>query len=449
MKLKLKIIIIFFAGALVATLFIARLSSDPDSLLSWYIGTTKSELWAISHQLRNSGNSSLGLTVAPSDQNSSSQNGVISHSKSAESNLDSIISSPLTTTRIDPNQSKPTVPYNFPLGWYDTVTNLDTPAQIAREGINIVMLYTGKRSIKEVKTYLDRAAAAGIKVMVEIPREEVRRDHRWLITQFVKELKTHPAVFGWYLFDEPEYIKMSPRILERVYRGIKAEDPEHTVGMAFGRLIHIKRYLKALDTVIYFKYPCYYDSPKFCNLQNGIFRKLAETVAFIAKDKSHFWFVLQGYGEDKYGRPTKFNRRLPTFAEERYMLYSAILAQADGLFFWTHYRSQQQWIDSVLTPIVEELQNYLPTITSSLLNNKLVIDNPDIQASLYQNSITQDLLLIAINHSSHKLETAIAIKENIKANSAQVLRSNRWINIEQGLLTDTFEPYAVNIYQLK
>lgn len=335
------------------------------------------------------------------------------------------------------------------MGWYDTVTNLDTPAQIAREGINIVMLYTGKRSIKEVKTYLDRAAAAGIKVMVEIPRDEVRRDHRWLITQFVKELKTHPAVFGWYLFDEPEYIKMSPRILERVYRGIKAEDPEHTVGMAFGRLIHIKRYLKALDAVIYFKYPCYYDSPKFCNLQNGIFRKLAETVAFIAKDQSHFWFVLQGYGEDKYGRPTKFNRRLPTFAEERYMLYSAILAQADGLFFWTHYRSQQQWIDSVLTPIVDELQNYLPIITSSLLNNKLVIDNPDIQASLYQNSITQDRLLIAINHSSHKLETAIAIKENIKANSAQVLRSNRWINIEQGLLTDTFEPYAVNIYQLK
>ncbi len=445
--MRLKLGIIFFAGALVATLFIARLSSDPDSLLSWYIGTTKSELWAISQQLGNSENSSLELIEQQSDNHLSPlspRNATISHS-----NPVSRLSSPSTTTKTTQNWNKQTVPYNFPLGWYDSVTNLATPAQIASEGINIVMPYVGNHSIQEVKAYLDRAAAAGIKVMVEIPRDQVRRDHRWLITQFVKELKTHPAVFGWYLFDEPEYIKMSPRILERVYRGIKAEDPQHTVAMAFGRLMHIQRYLKALDTVIYFKYPCYYDSPKFCNLQNGIFRKLTETVAFIARDQSHFWMALQGYGEDKYGRATKFNRRLPTMAEEKYMVYSAILSQADGLFFWTHYRSQQQWIESVLTPIIKELHNYLPIITSSLLNNKLVINNPDIQASLYQNPLTQDRLLIAINHSSHQLETAIAIKENIKANSAQVLKSNRWINIDRGLLTDTFEPYGVHIYQLQ
>ena len=131
------------------------------------------------------------------------------------------------------------------------------------------------------------------------------------------------------------------------------------------------------------------------------------------------------------------------------MVYSAILAQADGLFFWTHYRSQQRWINSVLTPIVKELKNYLPTITSSNLNHQLVTDNPHIQAVLYQDLLTQNSLIIAINHSSKKLQTAIAIKQNIKANSAQVINSEKSININQGLLTNTFEPYAVQIYQLK
>lgn len=435
--MKLKFRIIFFVGTLLVTLFIVKLSSDPNSWVSWYVGTTKSELWAISQRLENS---PPKLSQQGVNHNSFSHNELISVASSSVNS---------TTTQIARNSDSQNIPENFPLGWYDSITNLDTLPRIAGEGMNMVMPYIGQQSIQEVRAYLDRAAAAGIKVMVEIPRNQVRRDHRWLITQFVKQLKTHPAVLGWYLFDEPEFIKLSPRILERVYRAIKAEDPHHTVAIAFGKLIHIKKYIKALDTVIYFKYPCYYDSPKFCGLENGIFRKLTSTAAFLAKQQDHFWMALQGYGENEDGSPTKFNRRLPSIAEERYMVYSAILAQADGLFFWTHYRSQQRWINSVLTPIVKELKNYLPTITSSNLNHQLVTDNPHIQAVLYQDLLTQNSLIIAINHSSKKLQTAIAIKQNIKANSAQVINSEKSININQGLLTNTFEPYAVQIYQLK
>ena len=444
MKLKFsrRFSLIFFVGALIITLLIAKLSSDPDSLLSWYIGTTKSELWALTHQWENS------QTFPPEWQEQQPNTDFLPQDQTISSFYSSESSSLIATTKMSQSRSNDKLPFNFPLGWYDSVTNLNTPAQIANQGINIVMPYTGKRSIKEVRAFLNRAAAAGIKVMVEIPRLEVRRDHRWLITQFVKKLKTHPAVYGWYLYDEPEFIKLSPRLLERVYQAIKEEDPQHTVAIAFGKLLPIKRYLKALDTVIYFKYPCYYDSPKFCNLQNGIFRKQAATAASIARKKSNFWFVLQGYGEDKHGKPTRFNRRLPSVEEERYMVYSALLAPADGLFFWTHYLSQPQWINSVLTPIIKELQTYLPTITNSSLKDQLAIDNPNIQARLYQNSITQDLLLIAINHGGNSLKTAIAIKENIKVNSAKVLNSSLSVDISQGILTDTFKPYAVHVYQL-
>lgn len=447
--MKLKFSLVFFAGALILTLLFAKLSSDPDSLLSWYIGTTKTELWALTQQEENSSTLPPEWQEQKSYTNPLPPSQVIPNSNSTEPSPTSVGSSPIAPSKIARNGGNQKLSSNFPLGWYDNIKNLDTPAQIANQGINLVMPYTGASDIKEVRAYLDRAAAAGIKVMVEIPRLEVRRDHRWLITQFVKNLKTHPAVYGWYLYDEPEFIKLSPRLLERVYQAIKKEDPQHTVAIAFGKLIHIRKYLKALDTVIYFKYPCFYDSPKFCNLQNGIFRKQATTAAFIARKQSNFWFVLQGYGEDKDGKPTRFNRRLPSFEEERYMVYSAILSPANGLFFWTHYLSQPQWINSVLTPIIKELQTYLPAITSSPLNDQLTIDNPNIQARLYQNSISQDLLLIAVNHSSKPSKTAIAINNNTKVNSAKVINSALSLDISQGTLTDTFEPYAVHIYQLK
>ncbi|MEM7758546.1 MAG: hypothetical protein AAF298_10530 [Cyanobacteria bacterium P01_A01_bin.40] len=438
MKLKFKLI--FWAILLIATIFLIKLSSSPDSWINWHISTTKSELWAISQKLGNYSSSEPEFGTASLLSENSVDEGVIPSLNSA-----------IATAEIV--SSQPSVPYNFPLGWYDSITNLDTPAQIADQGMNLIMPYTGKHSVPEVKAYLDRAAAAGIMVMVEIPRIEVRRDHRWLITQFVKQLKNHPAVYGWYLFDEPEFTKMSPRILERVYRAIKAEDPQHPVAMAFGRLLYIRKYLKALDTVMYFKYPIMDNSPEFSGLENGTFSKLLNTATVIAQKPQDVWFILQGYGRDKYGRQTKFKRRLPTAAEARYMVYSGILAQADGLFFWTHYRSQQQWIDSVLRPIIQELKNYLPAIENetfnSRLGNEIAVDNSSIQARLYRNSTTQDLVLIAINHSNRKLNTAIAIKENIQVNSAQVLSAKGSIDIYEGLLQDIFEPYGVNIYQLK
>ncbi|MEM8718693.1 MAG: hypothetical protein AAGE84_05220 [Cyanobacteria bacterium P01_G01_bin.39] len=426
MKLKLKLILWVFLA--IATIWLVKFSYGADSPVSWYIGTIKSELWAMS-QIKYS---------SEVDKPKLNQGSIMT-------NFNQVIANAKTAS------DQPLISDNFPLGWYDSVSNLDTPALIADEGMNIIMPYIGESSIQEVKAYLDQAAAAGMKIMVEIPRLEVRRDHRWLITQFVKELKTHPAVHGWYLFDEPEFIKLSPRILERVYRAIKAEDPKHTVAIAFGRPLYIRKYLKALDTVMYFKYPIMDNSPEFSGLENGIFSKLLNNVTAIASKPHDVWFILQGYGRDKHGRQTRFKRRLPTAAESRYMVYSAILAQADGLFFWTHYRSQQQWIDSVLTPIVQELKGYLPAIANQTFNSRknIAVDNSRIQARLYQNSTTQDLLLIAINHSKRQIDTAIAIKENTKVNLAQILPAHNSVNLSGGVLQDVFEPYDVHIYQLK
>ena len=420
-KLQLKPIL--FGTIVIISLFFVVASHS--SSISWHLGTIKSELWAASQQKSND----PGLGFEAID---------LHESKAA------IFSNPRSRETDDTGLNSP----NFPLGWYSSVDYPDALPQIAAEGINFVIPYTGKSEAIEVKAFLDRASGAGIKVLVEIPRLQVKRDHRWLITQFVKKLKSHPALAGWYLYDEPEYVQLSPRLLERVYGAIKTEDPEHTIAIAFGKLNRVRNYLKALDTVVYFNYPCYDDTPQFCNFESSGFGQLSANAAQFAKAQKNFWMVLQGYGEDKNGKPRN-NRRLPSFEEERYMIYSSILARTNGLLFWAHYLSQQSWIDSVLTPLVRELQEYLPAITSQRTVPKALANNSAIQASLFRNPQNNNLLLIALNHSSQSVETAIALQPRIKVNSIRVMQENRAIALERGILTDVFEPFAVHVYQLQ
>lgn len=427
--MKFKLNIILFTLALFISLLLSKVSLSSDSTLSWYLGTKKSELWALSYQLKNwEFNNSINLNSLQSNQQEISHNEIIAEQ----------------INKKDDNS----IPYDFPIAWYDSIQNLDTPPKVAQEGMNLLIPYTGESGIKEVRNYLDQAEAAGIQVLVEIPRFWIRTGSTNKITNFVRQLKSHPATFGWYLYDEPEFIQLSPKLLEKAYQAIKLEDPEHSITMALNKLMRTTNYLNALDILMYFNYPCFYDTPEFSGFAKGEFKQLAQGAASIAKDKKRFWFILQGYGEDENGKPTRFNRRLPTLAEERYMIYSAVLAQANGLLFWSHYLSQQKWIDSVLTPTLNELKTYLPAITNRDFQDDLTINHPDIQASLYRNPLTKNLLLIAINHSNHSIKSAIALSERVKASSAKVLTENRSIPLNRQRLYDQFSPYAVHIYQI-
>ena len=418
MRIKYKLLCFICICILTASLIIVGANVSPFSVAGSYIEIARSQLWAIAHQ-RQISSSLLDSTTS-------------------DSNKDRAIAIEA--------QSERSIPYSFPLGWYDSVDYLDTPAKIADEGINAIIPYTGNSNPEKVRAYLDRAAAANIKVVIEIPRDDVKSQRTEQVIQFVRELKSHPATYGWYLYDEPKPTTITPTALKQIYQAIKAEDPEHTVAIAFNRLFRIPQYFEAFDVAMYDKYPVLYNSLEFAGFYHNTFKMLVDTAVSLTGEKD-FWYIVQGYGENPDGTPRN-NKRLPTVAEERYMVYTTVLAQVDGLFFWAHYISQQQWIDSVLTPIIKELQNYLPAITNNALDNELAVDNSAIQAKIYRDPDTLNLLLIAINHSDRQLETAIAL-EDIEAKSAEVVGENRSIDLSQKTLTDTFEPHAVHIYQLK
>jgi hypothetical protein len=341
---------------------------------------------------------------------------------------------------------KPTVE-EFPLGVYDRIDRAKHPEQIQKYGFNLVMPYVGYgKDYSTIEKYLDAASAAGIQVMLEPFRDAVRTGDIATVTEFVRTFKQHPAVFGWYAYDEPNIKKreVSPQTLESVYKAIKIEDPERPVAVTFSGGVDA-RYLNALDIAMSDMYPSKYGQPEFNNLDK--FRELIEVSASRAKDKE-FWPVIQAYGRHKLDIIPNAQLRFPTIAEERYMIYTALLAGADGLFFYAYHRASQSWVDSVLTPVVEELHGYIPAIKTGLRNGQVKVNRPDIQVALYQDPKTEGYLLVAVYHGSGKVDATIEINGLVSANSVRVLEEERTVDLKGKSLKDVFDSYAVHIYAI-
>lgn len=333
----------------------------------------------------------------------------------------------------------------FPLGWIDRVERPQTPAKVAQEGINLLIPYTHSYQQPTIETYLNNARENGIKVFLEPYREPVRNEDAAAVAEFVRTYKDDPAVAGWYLYDEPAANEISPQTLEISYRAIKAEDPNHPIAVVFAssQTAKVPQYLNAMDIYMIDRYPLFYGKPEFDNLHD--FGQWMQQAASYAGDKP-FWPVLQGYGEGEDGKP-QYNRRLPTAAEERYMFYTAVLAGADGLLFYGHHWTQQTWVDSVLNPLIAEFREFLPVINANLVAKPLV-NRADIQTVFYQNPSISKQLLIAVHHGKGKVQATIDFDSSTSNSLAEVLGENREIELAEGTIKDTFDSYAVHIYDI-
>ena len=374
----------------------------------------------------------------------------LSHSQSVNKNIKISIDSK-ATKKILPTNNKTPLTADFPLGWFDDIRNTNTLAEIANEGMNIVMPYVRTSNDAQIMAYLDTAEQVGIKVLLEIPRPIIKAEDTDAITQFVRKFKNHPAVVAWYSWDEPEVTRLSPKILKKAYDAIKAEDSSKPIAVVFVKLDGIEQYLDALDIFMWDKYPVTYGSPEFGSSEWSKLAAWFNRADFLSTGKNGFWFVMQGYGEKQDGTP-QFNKRLPTYGEERYMLYSAVLSGANGLFLWTHYRSQQSWIDSVLTPIVREFHNYIPAIEAGKIVDRLQVDSSNVRVALYQDPTSQSYFLVAINHGKSQLNATMLFKKETRTKFARVLKEKRCVRFThvdgKTIFRDKFNPYAVHIYDL-
>ena len=342
----------------------------------------------------------------------------------------------------------------YPLGIYAVPSTNDL--WIAREaGFNLV---TGSAEA----TYLDAAQREGLKVLATPGTTAGPRFNPKAARRAVAALDAHPALWGWYLVDEPDRIQVSPPAVARAHRYLKrvgARKPTVVVLYQGASALH---YGHLSDLLMIDRYPIPW-LPLANFGQNVQQARLA-----LGKEKPLI-AIIQSFDWTYYPDllPTRRELRAPIYEEVRCMTYSALAQRATGLFYYAYADSRwkilehpQSWVD--LQRVVLEVNERLPLFRAEHLwwpqDSKYRNGSAAWNAAL-ESSISLALLRVRTGtalvpsgdyvlgvNTTPLTQFCSFTPPRTAAQRLAALGENRSLEIRAGWVEDEFAPYAVHVY---
>lgn len=334
----------------------------------------------------------------------------------------------------------------FPLGWFG-VQKKDSLQMLSQEGINTVLVYP--MEIEQLRDYLIEAECLGIKVIVDvriIERDSLGRSLEALdvtaMQNRVRALKDYPSLFAWFTTDEPENRRIPPERTDLLYRKIKQIDSLHPVIPCIA--YNYRQYATSLDAIMANLYPVYDEEvTRKANALEAVPRDVEKAMRAVREEnKIGLIYLLQAFGGGAW------ERRYPTYEEERYMTYTAIIHGARGIMFWAYYRSRDQSFRRDLRMLLYELKPLIPVVMSEPLDS-LVSSNCEEVHQIFR-KWQEEYYLVAVNDSPNSVPLVeFKLPEVFFDSTADVLSEDRTLPIEGQILRDGFEPYGVHIYKVR
>jgi hypothetical protein len=301
---------------------------------------------------------------------------------------------------------------DFTVGWFDSLDRASALPVMAAHAANTVLPYF--LAAEDGRAYLRAAELAGIKVLLEINRDVVRDGDAKSLTRFIKRYMDAPALYGWYLADEPSTTEMlGPLSAERatkLYRVIKAVDPAHPVAIAFSTGEDLWEYVTAMDVAMLDDYPFRPATPEFAALP--AWWKRLTSRAHVGRVVGGFIPILQAFGGAK--SPPGFSRRLPTAAEVRYMVFASIEAGATGILFWVWYRTDPRWAKAVVAPIMSEVRSLDAALRTASLKGSTSVDRRDVGLTMFRDPETNERVLILVHHGRGDVSARVALDASLR-----------------------------------
>ena len=337
-------------------------------------------------------------------------------------------------------------PGGFRLGWYDALSNLQNPAQIAAGGMSMITAYYGEGA--QPGKYLNAAQASGTSVMAEIPDYLVKQMDVETIKGYVALFKDYPALEGWHLADEPSVNTtlgpLSPQNAITLYNAIKSVDPVHPVSITFASGEDARPYLPALDVLQHDDYPFKAFSKEFTNLDR--WKKFTYAMSYVAMQNGKpFIPILQAFGGSNV-QPV-LGYRAPTAKEMRYMVYSSLAALSNSMYFWTFYRRDPNWVSSTLTPLVGQIQTLKPALTAGYRSGVVSSSNATIQSIAFQDPTTLRWYVLAINHTAGAAAGSLTFSNEL-AGKQSADHGGTPIAITNNKISHTLTPYEARVYTI-
>ncbi|MFA6816200.1 MAG: hypothetical protein WCS73_07905 [Lentisphaeria bacterium] len=322
----------------------------------------------------------------------------------------------------------------------------------ARRGINLTIRHPINE--KQALLQLDEANKYGIKIFfvtgyaTDASEDKVFQWQNRMANIFTKKVLTHPAMFGYFLVDEPAWAGVPAKNLHKSYEALKELDPYHPVWINAaprGIMDIHKIYSQAADVYGLDIYPVPYPSSHSGMKDKGLTSvgKYTEFCYNATEHKKSIFMALQGFSwkDMDDSRPsTKIG--YPSWEETRFMVYDSLLNYGSSVGYWGCQHIRNKAFFATLFRMSAELQQMSGLFTrAKVLKRSQSIDGT-IRFNLFEYNGKH--YAVAINTTTKDQEAVIA--GEFAYGEVNVLFENRSISAQNSKLKDKFKPFEVHVY---
>jgi hypothetical protein len=317
----------------------------------------------------------------------------------------------------------------------------------------------------------DAAAHCGLycwpylRELATIGQHEKKREA--LLRRVVNQFKNNPGLGMWKGADEPEWGKVKiPSIIRarNVIRELDANHPIVIIQAPRGTVKTLQPYDTACDIIGTDIYPIGYPPGGHSLLTNKEISMVGDytrTMMEVSQGRMPVWMTLQ-IAWSGVVQPGK-TLRLPTFPQERFMTYQAIINGARGLIYFGGNLAKAMspedaalgwnWTfwDRVLQPVVEEVGNHSPLAPALVAPvSKLPIKVNNGQGLEFcVREVGLDLYILACKREGATLNVEFTNLPFADGQGEVMYESPRTIEVAHNKFTDWFGPFEVHIYHFK
>jgi hypothetical protein len=348
-------------------------------------------------------------------------------------------------------------------------------ALLKREGYIFQLWYCpphtwGSDREAQVDAVLEQSRQQGTHVVISIPDlQAIKPGEQSKIAELrraVTKYRGHPALLFWKGEDEPQWSHYPAEDLRLYYQTIHELDPNHPVWITQaprGTVEQLRPYNPFFDIGAIDIYPVSYPPGEHSGIANKNLSVVGDYTKLMGEVTDHrkpLMMVLQicWSGVTKPGKTLRF----PTFPEERYMTYQAIIDGARGLVYfggnvracWNDHDNAYGWnwtfYDRVLRPVLDELQPESPLYPALIAPTSkipvLVGDPENLEYSVRESG--DFIYLLAARREGPTAQASFRGLPEV--NTGEVLFENlRPIRVEHGRFTDWFGPNEVHVYRFR
>lgn len=330
----------------------------------------------------------------------------------------------------------------FPLAWFSYASDEGDLDEIAEQGANLVLFVNApsdvdsddllRANIVAMRGYLDHAERRGVRVLVQVGSwvsahlrgddAEIDRQREWVMA-----LRNHPALFGYQLYDEPEYAAgfglgvESQRRLADFARALVSlreslrrwdDNPRRMISVVYNLvpLSSWTEFLPAVDSFQIDRYPLDRDQAYFGHRGDWGPLIMAWSMGHGARALTAHPHLrnpspcMQGVGSEHIEGGTLGVWRAPLYDETRYMAYSSLTVGGWGVFHWIRRfgRPDNPHIAANVARLYRELGGLRPAFESSYEHPPFEVrhDHEEITRGFLTDSVA-DLTTLALEDDEH------------------------------------------------